>query len=101
VSGQELLEGIREFALEQYGPMTFALLEGWGLRRCEDFGEIVFHLVDYGVLGKTEQDRREDFAGGYDFREAFLRPFEPARGGWRGRGWWWGIRGKIRILKFE
>jgi uncharacterized repeat protein (TIGR04138 family) len=81
VSGQELLEGIREFALEQYGPMAFALLEGWGLRRCEDFGEIVFHLVDYGVLGKTEQDQREDFTGGYDFREAFLRPFEPARGG--------------------
>jgi uncharacterized repeat protein (TIGR04138 family) len=79
VSGQQLLEGIREFALEQYGPMVFALLEGWGLRRCEDFGDIVFHLVEYKVLGKTEQDRREDFAGGYDFREAFQRPFEPAR----------------------
>jgi uncharacterized repeat protein (TIGR04138 family) len=79
VSGQELLAGIREYALDQYGPMAYALLEGWGLRQCEDFGDIVFHLVDYGVLGKTEQDRREDFTGGYDFREAFLRPFEPAR----------------------
>jgi uncharacterized repeat protein (TIGR04138 family) len=78
VSGQELLAGIRNFALEQYGPMTYTLLERWGLKRCEDFGDIVFHLVDYGVLGKTEQDRREDFAHGYDFRDAFVRPFESA-----------------------
>lgn len=79
VSGQELLAGIREYALEQYGPMAFTVLDRWGVRHCEDFGDIVFHLVDYGVLGKTEQDRREDFTGGYDFREAFVRPFEPAR----------------------
>jgi uncharacterized repeat protein (TIGR04138 family) len=79
VSGQELLGGIREFALQQYGPMTYTVLERWGVRRCEDFGEIVFHLVDYGVLGKTDEDRREDFTGGYDFREAFVRPFEPTR----------------------
>jgi uncharacterized repeat protein (TIGR04138 family) len=83
VSGQELLAGIREFALDQYGPMAFTVLDRWGVRKCEDFGEIVFLLVDYGVLGKTDQDRREDFTGGYDFREAFVRPFESAhaRGG--------------------
>ena len=79
VSGQELLAGIREFALDQYGPMAFTVLDRWGVRQCEDFGEIVFNLVEYGVLGKTEQDRREDFAGGYDFREAFVQPFEPVR----------------------
>jgi uncharacterized repeat protein (TIGR04138 family) len=79
VSGQELLGGIREFALQQFGPMTYTVLERWGVRQCEDFGEIVFHLVEYGVLGKTDQDRREDFTGGYDFREAFVRPYEPAR----------------------
>jgi len=79
VSGQELLGGIREFALQQYGPMTYTVLERWGVRRCEDFGDIVFHLVEYGVLGKTDQDRREDFSGGYDFREAFVRPYEPVR----------------------
>jgi uncharacterized repeat protein (TIGR04138 family) len=80
VSGQELLSGIREYALDQYGPMAFTVLDRWGVRQCEDFGEIVFNLVEYGVLGKTEQDRREDFAGGYDFREAFVRPFESAHG---------------------
>jgi uncharacterized repeat protein (TIGR04138 family) len=79
VSGQELLIGIREFALHQYGPMAFTVLDRWGVRKCEDFGDIVFSLVDYGVLGKTESDRREDFAQGYDFREAFVHPFRPAR----------------------
>ncbi len=79
VSGQELLAGIREFALEQYGPLAYTVLDRWGVHQCEDFGDIVFHLVEYGVLGKTDQDRREDFTGGYDFRDAFVRPFEPAR----------------------
>ncbi|WP_309397269.1 Minf_1886 family protein [Cerasicoccus maritimus] len=77
VSGQELLSGIRDYALEQYGPMSYTLLTHWGLKRCEDFGDIVFNLVEWGVLGKTENDQREDFADGYDFREAFLLPFEP------------------------
>jgi uncharacterized repeat protein (TIGR04138 family) len=78
VSGQELLSGIREFALDQYGPMAYTVLDRWGVKKCEDFGDIVFLLVDYEVLGKTEHDRREDFSGGYDFRDAFVRPFEPA-----------------------
>jgi len=78
VTGQELLEGLRQYALEQFGPMAKTVLEHWGVRRCEDFGEIVFRLVDKGVLGKTDQDRREDFAGGYDFDEAFVKPFRPA-----------------------
>lgn len=77
VTGPELLSGIREYALEQFGPMAFTLLDHWGVRRCEDFGDIVFNLVDAGVLGKTEHDKREDFAGGYDFQEAFLKPFQP------------------------
>lgn len=77
VSGQELLEGIRLYALEQYGPLARIVLENWGVRRCEDFGEMVFILVKYGLLGKTPQDKIEDFAGGYDFYEAFEKPFEP------------------------
>ena len=77
VSGQELLAGIRDFALRQYGPMTMTLFEQWGLSKCADFGEIVFSLVEHGVFGKTEADCREDFANGYDFREAFSDPFVP------------------------
>lgn len=77
VSGQELLSGIRDFALECYGPLAYTVLSVWGVRNCEDFGNIVFNLVDYELLGKTQDDSHKDFTGGYDFREAFLAPFMP------------------------
>jgi uncharacterized repeat protein (TIGR04138 family) len=79
VSGQELLGGIRVFALEQYGPMALTLLNEWGIHRCEDFGELVFNLIDQSVLSKTDTDSRADFAGGYDFEEAFRKPYQPSR----------------------
>jgi uncharacterized repeat protein (TIGR04138 family) len=79
VTGQELLAGIRTYALAQYGPMTLTLLNEWGIRRCEDFGEIVFNLVDAGLFRKEETDSRDDFRGGYDFTEAFRKPFLPSR----------------------
>jgi uncharacterized repeat protein (TIGR04138 family) len=75
VSGQQLLEGIREYALQQYGPMTLMLLGEWGIRRCEDFGELVFNMVENSLLAKTDEDSRDDFKGGYDFEEAFRKPF--------------------------
>jgi len=78
VSGRELLEGVRECALNEFGPMSLSVLNRWGIKRTEDIGEMVFNLVDAGILGKTEQDERMDFAGGYDFREAFAAPFLPA-----------------------
>jgi len=77
VSGQELLEGIRAFALTQFGPMAPTVFEEWGIRRCEDFGEIVFNMVEIGLLGKTEKDSRADFQNGYDFDAAFRKPFRP------------------------
>ncbi|HET7624915.1 MAG TPA: Minf_1886 family protein [Verrucomicrobiae bacterium] len=77
VSGQELLGGIREFALEQFGPMAMTVLEEWGVRKCEDFGEIVFNMVEVGLLAKTEKDSREDFQNGYNFFDAFRKPFLP------------------------
>ena len=80
VSGQQVLNGIREYGLQQYGPMTMAVLNEWGLRCCEDFGEIVFNMVENSLLAKTEQDTRDDFKGGYSFEDAFRKPFVPARG---------------------
>ena len=77
VTGQELLAGIREFALEQFGPMAKAVLEDWGIRCGEDFGEIVFNMIEVGWLAKTSKDSRADFANGYDFEEAFRKPFLP------------------------
>jgi len=78
VTGQELLAGIRDYALEQFGPMAMFVLEEWGIRACEDFGEIVFNMVEIGLLAKTDKDSRADFATGYDFRDVFRKPFLPA-----------------------
>ena len=78
VSGQELLSGIRDCALQQFGPMTLTVLEEWGIKRCEDFGEIVFNMVESGLLAKTDKDSRDDFKPGYDFHEAFRKPFLPS-----------------------
>ena len=78
VTGGELLDGIRDCALRQFGPMALMVLEEWGVRRCENFGEIVFNMVEAKLLASTEQDSRDDFKGGYDFHEAFRKPFLPS-----------------------
>ncbi|MFM2295444.1 MAG: hypothetical protein RLZZ350_1857 [Verrucomicrobiota bacterium] len=77
ITGQELLGGIREFALAQFGPMTITVLDDWGIRTGSDFGEIVFNMVESSLLAKTDKDTREDFADGYDFADAFRKPFLP------------------------
>lgn len=78
VSGQELLEGIRQFSIQQFGPMAATVFEEWGITNCHDFGEIVFNMVEIGLLAKTEKDSREDFQNGYDFTDAFRKPYWPA-----------------------
>jgi hypothetical protein len=77
ITGQELLDGIRQFALNQFGPMAITVLEDWGVRNSRDFGEIVFNMVEIELLAKTEKDNRDDFNQGYDFTDAFLKPFWP------------------------
>jgi uncharacterized repeat protein (TIGR04138 family) len=79
VSGPELLEGLRAYALEQFGPLAKTVLNTWGIRRCRDFGDIVFNLIEYNVFSKTENDRREDFSDIFEFDEAFVKPFQPAK----------------------
>ena len=79
VSGQELLKGIRQFALQQFGPMAMTVFEEWGVHHCRDFGEIVFNMVEIGLLAKTEKDTRDDFQNGYDFTDAFRKPFWPSQ----------------------
>jgi len=75
LTGQELCEAIRRFALEQYGYMAKMVLNNWGLHTTGDFGEIVFNLIRVGRMRKTPQDRREDFENVYDFEAAFRRDF--------------------------
>ncbi len=77
ITGQELLDGIRQFALNQFGPMAVTVLEEWGVRNSRDFGEIVFNMVEIELLAKTEKDNRDDFNNGYDFTDAFRKPFWP------------------------
>ena len=77
VTGQELLDGLRQYALSQFGPMTVTVFEEWGIRNCQDFGEIVFNMVESGLLAKTEKDTRDDFQTGYDFTDAFRKPYWP------------------------
>jgi len=77
ITGQELLDGIRQFALNQFGPMVITVLEEWGVRNSRDFGEIVFNMVEIDLLAKTENDNRDDFNNGYDFTDAFRKPFWP------------------------
>ena len=77
VTGQELIAGLRDYALQQFGPMAKTVLEDWGIQRCEDFGEIVFNMIEVSWLAKTSKDSRADFANGYDFDDAFRKPFLP------------------------
>lgn len=75
VSGEELAYGVRELALRQYGPMARTVLGHWGIHDTEDLGEIVFAMVECGVLVKREEDRREDFRSLFDFEEVFERDY--------------------------
>ncbi len=67
LTGQELCEAIRVFALEQFGYMAKCVLNSWGIRETGDFGEIVFNLIRIGRMCKTPDDRREDFDDVFDF----------------------------------
>jgi len=77
ISGAELGDGLRRHALAQYGPLAMTVLNRWGLRTTRDFGEIVFLLLDAGLLGKTDEDKVEDFDDLYDFDAAFRAPYRP------------------------
>jgi uncharacterized repeat protein (TIGR04138 family) len=79
VTPSELLQGLRAYALDQFGPLTKTVLNAWGVRQGRDFVDIVFNLIEHNVFSKTDTDRREDFNGVYDFDEAFVQPFLPAR----------------------
>ena len=79
VTGRELLEGIRDHALDEFGGLAGLVFDQWGVRSTSDFGEIVFNLVEAGLMGKTENDTREDFRDVYDFRSVFRVDASPQR----------------------
>jgi uncharacterized repeat protein (TIGR04138 family) len=71
VSGSELSKGLRDFAIEQFGPMAKTVLSHWGITKVEDFGNMVYNMIRKGLLSKTQEDSIEDFKDVYDFQEAF------------------------------
>lgn len=75
VSGPELLEGIRVLALREFGMLARTVFHLWGIDRTDDFGEIVFNLVNAELMSKTAEDNRRDFHGVYDLDEALVNGF--------------------------
>ena len=71
VSGRELMEGLRALALERFGPLALMVFRAWGTTKSDDFGRMVFALVEHGLMGKTDDDRMEDFVDVFDLEEAF------------------------------
>ncbi|MDD5269749.1 MAG: hypothetical protein PHE80_01005, partial [Candidatus Omnitrophica bacterium] len=70
VNGRELSEGLREYAIDQFGPLARTVLESWGVTKTEDFGNIVFNLIKAKLLSKTEEDSIEDFMDVFEFKKA-------------------------------
>ena len=77
VSGKELLEGFRDLAIEQFGPMAVTLMDEWGVKEGRDVGNMVFQLIEEQVFGRQESDKPEDFDGVFDFQKALREPFLP------------------------
>lgn len=80
LTGSELAEGVRDLAIERFGPMARTVLEYWGIHSTMDLGEVVFALVECGILIKQEHDELEDFANVFDFEEAFDRCYPWGKG---------------------
>jgi uncharacterized repeat protein (TIGR04138 family) len=77
VTGQQLCEAIRHYAVQQYGLLSKRVLNHWGIHATGDFGEIVFNLIEIGQMRKTDSDRREDFEDVFDFDEGLRDAFVP------------------------
>ena len=76
LTGQQLCEAIRLFAIDQFGYMSKTVLNSWGIHGTVDFGEIVYNLIDIGMMKKSETDQREHFADVYSFEKAFVEDFQ-------------------------
>lgn len=75
ISGPELLDGVRELAIQEFGLLTIPVLKYWGIRTTDDFGRIVFDFIERGAMRKTDRDQLADFFDVYDFEEAFDRDY--------------------------
>ncbi len=77
ITGAELLEGVRQLGLQQYGMLCPAVFRKWGILSTDDIGHIVFKMIEDGEMRKTSDDRLDDFLGVYDFTRVFVDEYEP------------------------
>ncbi|MDA0285196.1 MAG: hypothetical protein O3B13_16445 [Planctomycetota bacterium] len=75
ISGPELLDGVRELAVQEFGLLAIPVLRYWGIRTTDDFGRIVFDFIERGAMRKTDRDQLTDFYDVYDFEEVFDRSY--------------------------
>ena len=75
ISGPELLDGIRRLGLQHFGMMSIVVFKTWGIHSTDDFGKIVFQLIEAGEMRKTDDDQLGDFLGVYDFSKVFLEDY--------------------------
>ena len=75
LTGQQLCGAIHQYAVDQYGYMAKTVLNNWGIKTTGDFGEIVYNLIQIGLMKKSKNDRREDFEDVYEFDKVFLQEF--------------------------
>jgi uncharacterized repeat protein (TIGR04138 family) len=78
ISGKQFLEGIKGLLLTKYGPMTLPILNHWGIKKTDDFGNIVFNLEQFKIIFRDEQDQYETFKDVYDFQEVFEKGYRKA-----------------------
>lgn len=79
LTADELLDGIRRYAQEEFGPLARFAFRSWGVERTDDFGSLVFEMIESGLLNKQESDRLADFEDVYDFDEVFAELSPPAQ----------------------
>ena len=79
VTGRELLDGMKEFAIEEFGSMSLPVLESWGIHSGRDVGAMVYNLIKEEAFGKSEEDHPNDFEGWLEFDAAFVEPYRPTR----------------------
>jgi uncharacterized repeat protein (TIGR04138 family) len=75
VSGRELLDGVKDLARREFGLMARTVFKLWGVNRTDDFGEIIFNLIDANLLSKTDSDSKADFRGVYDLDRALTEDY--------------------------
>jgi uncharacterized repeat protein (TIGR04138 family) len=71
VSGRQICLALRDLAIEKWGMLAETVLKHWNIRETVDFGNMVYLLIQNGVMHKTPEDSLEDFRNVYDFPQAF------------------------------